>query len=108
MCSHSLADLRISENLNSRSYCILILEVQCHCNSEKRINLKLCQRPLGTSTNVFSRVLAMVSWKPFFTADCIDKLIDEIPDHPQAAGRGGIKCPENLQQKAGYRSCDTT
>jgi len=36
----------------------------------------------------------MLACRPFFTAD---KVADYCrPDHPQAAGRGGIKCPEGL------------
>lgn len=44
----------------------------------------------------------MLTWKPFFTPDILRRFEIEIPDHPQGAGRGGIKCPHAASEQASW------
>lgn len=41
-----------------------------------------------------------MSWRPYFDIETLDALRNEIADHPQGAGRGGLVCPAGLIEKA--------
>ena len=40
-----------------------------------------------------------MSWLPFFDQQSLSAFSAQIVDHPQGAGRGGILCPKELEQK---------
>ena len=41
-----------------------------------------------------------MSWRPFFDIEQLNALREQITDHPQGAGRGGLTCPPQLVQKS--------
>ena len=41
-------------------------------------------------------------WRPFFDLEHLQRFSEQIPDHPQGAGRGGVNCPEHLVNKSRF------
>lgn len=50
------------------------------------------------TTKKHSDIFAM--WRPFFDLEHLRRFAQEIPDHPQGAGRGGVCCPKDLVNKS--------
>ena len=63
-----------------------------HCNMDDSTSkpeaLSECAAPCGNM------------WRPFFDIEHLQRFADEIADHPQGAGRGGLWCPKELSEKA--------
>lgn len=63
-----------------------------HCNMDDNTSkpeaLSECAAPCGNM------------WRPFFDIEHLQRFADEITDHPQGAGRGGLCCPKELSEKA--------